>query len=115
MESVTAGGRSVNYQYNTLDLSQITTANGVIYNFAYDRFGRITQIKMTDVLLSTTTYKDNYSSLVSRVDYANGTYKTYSYDNYDRLISESVNGVQTATYMIPKQASIISNPVIMIR
>ena len=95
-----------NYQYKTKGaLKNITTPSGSIYNFFYDVFRRTSRIAIGNQTLSETTYKNNDSSLVSRFDYGNGAYKTYEYDNQDRLISEAVNGTTTRTYIYDKQGN----------
>ena len=107
LESVSSGGSTVSYQYKTNGaLKSITTANGTIYNFVYDSFGRTSQILVGNQMLSETIYRDNYSSLVERFNYGNGNYKTYVYDNQDRLISESINGTEISTYVYDKSGNI---------
>jgi len=106
LELVTSGNSTVSYQYETNGaLKNIITPSGSIYNFFYDVFGRTTKIAIGNTTLSETTYKNNASSLVSRFDYGNGAYKTYEYDNQDRLISEGLNGTTTRTYIYDKQGN----------
>ena len=107
LELVARGNSTVSYQYETNGaLKKITTPSGSIYNFLYDVFGRTSRIAIGNTTLSETTYKNNASSLVSRFDYGNGAYKTYTYDNQDRLISEGANGTTTRTYIYDKQGNI---------
>ena len=107
LELVTSGNSTVSYQYETNGaLKKITTPSGSIYNFFYDVFGRTSRIAIGNTTLSETQYKNNASSLVTRFDYGNGAYKTYQYDNQDRLISEGVNGTTSRTYIYDKQGNI---------
>ncbi len=107
LESVSSGGSTVSYQYETNGaLKNITTANGTTYNFVYDSFGRTSRILVGNQLLSETIYRDDYSSLVKRFNYGNGNYKTYTYDNQDRIISESINGTEIRTYVYDKNGNI---------
>ena len=107
LESVSQGEHSVSYTYETSGaVKKISTANGTQYQFTYDEFGRQDTISVGARILSDITYLNNYTSLVSRMDYGNGVYKNYSYDVYDRLISESVNGQLFRTYLYDKRGNI---------
>ena len=107
LESVNSGTSTVSYQYETNgSLKKITTANGTVYNFVYDAYGRTSQILVGNSVLSQTTYRDNSSSQVARFDYGNGTYRTYSYDEQDRLISESINGTIIRSYVYDKSGNV---------
>ena len=106
LESVKSGDSTVSYQYETAGaLTKITAPSGTIYSFNYDTLGRQTQILVGSQVLSETVYRDNFSSLVSRFNYGNGAYKTYTYDNQDRLISESLNGTTRRTYLYDKSGN----------
>jgi len=107
LELVTSGNSTVSYQYETNGaLKKIISPSGSTYNFIYDVFGRTSRIAIENTILSETQYKNNASSLVTRFDYGNGAYKTYEYDNQDRLISEGANGTTTRTYIYDKQGNI---------
>ena len=43
---------------------------------------------------------------MTRFNYGNGAYKTYEYDNQDRLISEGANGSTTRTYLYDKRGNV---------
>ena len=45
-----------------------------------------------------TVYEDAYFVLVSRLNYGNGIYKAYEYDNQKRMTAESINEVTTEFY-----------------
>ena len=79
-------------------MDTITSPSGTVYSFGYDEFGRQKTVNVGTQELSDITYLNNYSSLISCFDYGNGDKKEYTYDEYDRLLSESVNGVQTLSY-----------------
>jgi len=97
----------VSYEYEINgSLNKITTSSGTIYQFVYDTLGRNTQILVGDTVLSEISYRDSSSSQVERFDYGNGTYRTYSYDEQDRLISESINGTIIRSYVYDKSGNV---------
>lgn len=107
LQSVTNDMNSVYYQYNAEGaITRINLGSGTSYQFSYDSLGRMTQVAIGDVVLSSTTYENLYSSLVKRFTYGNGDYLTYAYDNQDRVISESVNGVEKRNYVYDKQGNV---------
>ena len=107
LESVMSENSTVNYAYETNGaLKEIIAAGGTKYNFTYDSFGRQDTISVAGQVLSDITYLNNYTNLVSRFDYGNGVYKTYTYDDLDRLISESINGEQHRTYLYDKRGNL---------
>jgi len=74
---VSSGTSTVSYQHETNgSLKKITTANGTVYNFVYDVYGRTSQILFGNTVLIQTKYRNNSSSQVVRCDYGNGAYKT---------------------------------------
>ncbi len=90
------GVAQVSYQYDGVNrLTKISTAD-VAYGFTYDLYGRNDKIKNGAVTLTDLTY--NSDSTVSRVDQADGTYSTHTYDDKDRLTSTSYNGNLAYTY-----------------
>ena len=107
LENVKSGDSVVKYQYNTVGtLKNITSPSGTTYHFNYDAFGRQSKISVGSQMLSETIYRDNYLSLVSRFNYGNGAYKNYSYDNQNRLISESVNELTSRMYLYDKSGNV---------
>ncbi len=107
LESVGIGGKTVDYEYNTNgSLKNILSPSGTEYSFNYDNFGRTAGIYVGDRLLSSMSYRDKYSSLLSRLDYGNGNYRTYSYDTQDRLIGEYANGNQITSYVYNKSGQL---------
>jgi len=107
LEAVSADDKTVSYVYETNgDIKNITSSGGTVYNFAYDEFGRNTQISVGNNVLSNTVYRDNYSSLISRFTYGHGVYKDYIYDDLDRVKTESINGVPSRVYTYDKRGNI---------
>ena len=107
LENVKTGDSAVKYQYNTVGMLQnITSPSGTTYHFNYDAFGRQSKISVGSQMLSETLYRDNYLALVSRFNYGNGAYKNYSYDNQNRLISESVNELTSRMYLYDKSGNV---------
>lgn len=78
------------YVYEDDKLTQVghnTTSDAncdVQYNFAYDAAGKPTTVQVGTQTLSANTY--NPDGTLSRVDYGNGDYVTYTYDDYKRLL-----------------------------
>ena len=102
LEFVTSNGKTVSYNYETNgSIKKITSASGTAYNFAYDEFGRSTQISIGNNVLSHTAYRDNNSSLISRFTYGNGVYKDYAYDYLFDADGRLVQIVQEPASMIP--------------
>ena len=107
LENVKTDDSAVKYQYNTVGMLQnITSPSGTPYHFNYDAFGRQSKISVGSQMLSETLYRDNYLALVSRFNYGNGAYKNYSYDNQNRLISESVNELTSRMYLYDKSGNV---------
>ena len=101
--SDTSSKAAVSYSYNTDgSIKTITSPNGITYGFTYDGFGRPLSTTVEGQVLGTYTYRDNYTSLVSRFDYGNGSYQEYTYDSADRIVSECINGVLTKSYIYDK-------------
>ncbi len=108
LNSVTAAGKTVSYEYDTVGaLKKITAPGGTAYNFNYDEFGRTTNISVGSRVLSATEYKDNKSSLISKLTYGNGAYREYNYDDLKRLTSESINGTITKKYLYDKKGNTV--------
>ena len=108
LEQITSGSSTVSYQYETDGaIKKITSPSGSVYNFTYDSFGRPIEILIGSQSLSETEYKSNTSSLVSKFEYGNGVYKTYAYDDQDRLISESINDTLSRSYIYDKRGNLV--------
>ena len=94
LKTVTAGGMTANYTYNDDRLSAIQITGGVGYTFEYDMFGRITKTKVGTQLLSERIY-DATTGLMTRQNYGNGQYVSYTYDALDRVTKLVYNGNET--------------------
>ena len=97
LQSVTSGGMTNSYTYSDDRLTDINVNGGTRYQFTYDSFGRTTYTKVGNGLayrnLSQLVYNGN--GLLTRQNYGNGDYITFSYDTLDRLIGKSYNGSST--------------------
>lgn len=83
---VSCGNASNTYTYEPLSGNVLTiTHNSFTYSFNYDVFDNLIQSKVGNVAVSSNTY-DNHNGNLSRTDYANGDYITYTYDDYDNII-----------------------------
>ena len=82
--SVTKGNSTVNYTYNSDLLSAISSASGTDYTFIYGAFDLVNSVKIGSRALISHTYSDDSSHWLTRSDYGNGDYITYSYDRYGR-------------------------------
>ena len=86
------------------------TAGTTYYNFVYDGFGRITQVKENGTTVKSVTYTDNGSGIDGvtgatdkvKITYANGFYTESYTDKYGNVIQTRENGSatekMTATY-----------------
>lgn len=82
--SVAKGNSTVNYTYNSDLLSAISSASGTDYTFIYGAFDLVNSVKIGSRALISHTYSDDSSHWLTRSDYGNGDYITYSYDRYGR-------------------------------
>ena len=82
--SVAKGSSAVNYTYNSDLLSAISSASGTDYTFTYGAFDLVNSVKIGSRALISHTYSDDSSHWLTRSDYGNGDYITYSYDRYGR-------------------------------
>ena len=81
---------SNSYTYDNYRLKTISH-NGFNYSFNYDNFGNVTQTKVGTQVLSTNTYGNNNDDL-KRVEYENGNYVDYTYDDYGNISAISQDG-----------------------
>ena len=84
-------GVSYTYDNSVAQLKRITRTDGLMYNFLYDIWGRITDIKVGNRLLSHSVYRKTNSNdtQLSYTEYGNGARIYYNYDALDRIVSES--------------------------
>ena len=81
---VTKGNSAVNYTYNRDLLSAISSASGTEYTFTYGAFDLVNSVKIGSRALISHTYSNDANRWLTRSDYGNGDYITYSYDLYGR-------------------------------
>ena len=79
-------GASQTYTYDKYHnvLSAISSASGTEYTFTYGAFDLVNSVKIGSRALISHTYSDDSSHWLTRSDYGNGDYITYSYDRYGR-------------------------------
>ena len=82
--SVAKGSSAVNYTYNSDLLAAISSASGTDYTFTYGAFDLVNSVKIGSRALISHTYSNDSSHWLTRSDYGNGDYITYSYDRYGR-------------------------------
>lgn len=87
---------SNSYTYDNYRLKTISH-NGFNYSFNYDNFGNVTQTKVDSQVLSTNTYCENNGDL-KRIEYGNGNYVDYTYDDYGNISAISQNGSPNFTW-----------------
>ena len=81
---VAKGSSAVNYTYNSDLLAAISSASGTDYTFTYGAFDLVNSVKIGSRALISHTYSNDSSHWLTRSDYGNGDYITYSYDRYGR-------------------------------
>lgn len=77
--------------HNTTSLTNTATAADVHYNITYDKFGNRDVVKVGNSVLSNNDYAANNGNLL-KTTYGNGFYKSYGYDNLDRVTTVAYNG-----------------------
>jgi RHS repeat-associated protein len=95
MTEVSASGHTVSYSYDNSykHLTGVSTSS-TTYSFTYDNFGNRTATNVGSRTLATYTYNPQNSS-ISRMDYGNGDYVTYTYDKYGNVSEKYTNGTLT--------------------
>lgn len=92
-----SNAEKVSYTYNEQkQLSKIIT-DTTVYEFKYDNFGNLLEVKAGNYILTTYTYNSNNGKLDS-LTYGNGTVVTYFYDALDRIEKISYNDVVRYEY-----------------
>ena len=81
--SITSNSKTNSYTY-TNDYLNTITHNGLDYNFNYDVFGNVKNIKVGTQTLITNNYASDNGNLTSIV-YGNNHTINYTYDNFERL------------------------------
>lgn len=82
---VSKGNSSVGYSYSSDLLTAISSASGTNYSFAYGVFDLISSVKTGSRTLISHTYSNDANRWLTRSDYGNGDYITYSYDGMGRI------------------------------
>lgn len=79
-------GASQTYTYDKYHnvLSAISSASGTEYTFTYGAFDLVNSVKIGSRALISHTYSNDANRWLTRSDYGNGDYITYSYDLYGR-------------------------------
>lgn len=78
------------YGYENDRLKNITTQNGVNYNFAYNLLGMDKSVSVGNQNLITNNYETVTANLLSS-DYGNGEKVGYDFDNKDRVTAQKYN------------------------
>ena len=82
---VSKGNSSVGYSYSSDLLTAISSASGTNYSFVYGVFDLISSVKAGSRTLISHTYSNDTNRWLTRSDYGNGDYITYSYDSKGRI------------------------------
>ena len=93
------------YDYINQTLSKITH-NGFSYNFLYDAFNNITDIKVGNTSLASYSYKDKNGDL-TQVKYGNGDIINYNYDVYGNISQEALNNTPLFKWYSDNQGDIV--------
>lgn len=79
------GSASTEYTYNGDLLVALSSASGTDYSFTYGVFDLISSVKVGSRALISHTYSNDANRWLTRSDYGNGDYITYSYDGMGRI------------------------------
>lgn len=82
---VSRGSASTEYTYNGDLLAALSSASGTNYSFTYGVFDLISSVKVGSRTLISHTYSNDANRWLTRSDYGNGDYITYSYDGMGRI------------------------------
>ena len=82
---VSKGSSSVEYTYSSDLLTALSTASGTEYSFTYGAFDLASSVKVGSRTLISHTYSNDANRWLTRSDYGNGDYITYSYDSMGRI------------------------------
>lgn len=82
---VSRGSASTEYTYNGDLLVALSSASGTDYSFTYGVFDLISSVKVGSRALISHTYSNDTNRWLTRSDYGNGDYITYSYDGMGRI------------------------------
>ena len=88
LTSISAGGITNQYTYDSLDRLTGITHNGMNYVFEYGGFDLLSMVKVASRPLASYTYNADHN--LSRTEYANGGYFNYTYD--DRGLLTGITG-----------------------
>ena len=95
--TVKTGSSKNTYTYNKNNLTAIkhnidaAETTNVTYNFSYDEFGNVTDVKVGNVSLMSYQYNANNGSL-KKSTYGNSAYVENVYDSLDRVTAVKYNG-----------------------
>jgi len=102
-----SGKISLDYSYTDGMLTGITrggyipgnsTKQSQSYSFVYDEWGNTAQTRLgDDTMLASYEYAPNNGNLI-KMTYGNGAYIEYEYDNLDRIVKVSYNGIERCRY-----------------
>mgnify|MGYP000363325740 FL=1 len=73
------------YTYSSDLLTALSTASGTGYSFTYGAFDLASSVKVGSRTLISHTYSNDANRWLTRSDYGNGDYITYSYDSMGRI------------------------------
>ena len=89
IEAISSGDSSVGYDYDDANRLTQIQHNGFTYNFAYDKFGNTSTVKVGEQLLVSNEYESG-NGLLLREIYGNDTVYSYEYDQYGRVTKVSI-------------------------
>ena len=109
VESTTDTGlnMSVDYTYDTENLLTKLQTPTTAYQFAYGDFNLRHNVKIGSRELAKYTYDEkNYS--LKKLDYGNGDYVQYEYDDYGRLLLETYENQETVSYQYDNDGVLVA-------
>ena len=92
--TISSGDSSVSYTYDAYNRLTQIHHNGFTYNYAFDKFGNTSTVKVGDQTLVTNVYESGNGQLQSEI-YGNGTVYSYSYDEYGRVTDVFIDGTKS--------------------
>jgi RHS repeat-associated protein len=107
LTSVSQGGVSVNYTYDENNQLSSIAHNGFNYIFTYDALGRSKTTSVGNRTLVTNLY-DEVTGLLDTATYGNGDTRKYTYDDQQRVIKLTIDGIDRFSYVYDSRGNIHS-------
>lgn len=105
VKSISSGDSSNTYIYNNQNQLSAINHNNFAYNFNYNIYNNLLEVKVGDQRIVAYNYNSNNGNLES-ISYGNGGFYRYFYDRYDRITLVTGAGYNVVSYTYNKKGLI---------